>query len=320
MTTTGRYDKCLSSEISDESEASRANSRIADELQRQQRQILVNGRKVNYVDVGTGGPPILLLHGIGASHRIWQATIPSIARMRRVVAIDLPGFGTSDSLPRLFGAVEAADHIGRVCDALDLVQVDLVGHSMGGMLAMQLVSSDPARVRRLALISASLTSIMKFYHHPVAGFIMQPRVCSRFIGQMLVASMPIPRILIEVSISTPQLRRFVCRDILAVPEAVDEQLLLDVLMSSGGGRTLSAALMGFQFDFIRAASAVSERRLDTLVVAGAKDRFTVPADISAFAQLIGEHELVVVPDVGHWPMVERPRIVNCVLKEWLEIG
>jgi pimeloyl-ACP methyl ester carboxylesterase len=232
--------------------------------------------------------------------------------------MDLPGFGASDSLPMLFGAREAAAHIGRVCDALDLGQVDLVGHSMGGMLAMQLVASDPGRVRRLALISVGLTSIMKFYHHPIAGFMVRPRVCSRFISQMLVASVPIPRTLIEIVVSSPRMRRIACRDILAAPEDVDKRLLLDILMSSRSGRTLSAALMGFQFDFIGATSAVSKRRIETLVVAGAKDSFTAAADISAFTRLIGQHDLVTVPDVGHWPMVERPRIISCILKTWLE--
>ena len=316
MTTAGRYGGHRQSGIADRNTPA-SILEAGTGLQWQQRKVVVDGRHVNYVDAGSGEPAVLLLHGIGASHRIWQTTMPALAAVRRVVAIDLPGFGASDSFPVLFGARQAADHIGSICDALGLGQVDLVGHSMGGMIAMQVVASSPDRIGRLALISSSLTTIMKFYCHPVAGFVLQPRVCSRFIGQMAVASLPVSPRLVRSVVSSPRLRRLACRNFLAESGAVDSRVLLDVLISSASGRTLSAALMGFRFDFPGAAAAVAARNRETLLISGAGDRFVGAGDMEVFADLVGPHELAIVRDAGHWPMIEQPRAVIHILKSWL---
>jgi pimeloyl-ACP methyl ester carboxylesterase len=94
-------------------------------------------------------------------------------------------------------------------------------------------------------------------------------------------------------------------------------VLLDVLISSASGRTLSAALMGFRFDFPGAAAAVAARNRETLLISGAGDRFVGAGDMEVFADLVGPHELAIVRDAGHWPMIEQPRAVIHILKSWL---
>jgi len=280
--------------------------------------IEVDGMAVNYVAVGQGAPTVLLLHGIGASYRIWQTALPLLSRLRRVVAIDLPGFGASSPAPGNFGATEAAGHIDRICEFLGLGTVDVVGHSMGGMLAMQLAYSHPERVGRLALISAGLTSIMKFYRHPLATVIAEPAICARFVTQVMVATVAVPPSVVRYVVEQPRLRKLACRDYLADAERVDGDLLLDVLLSCGGPSTLLAAMMGFRFDFMEVAEAMTRRPERALLVAGARDRFTAANDAMAFGRLIGSGDLITIPETGHWPMIERPQALNCVLRAWLD--
>lgn len=108
-------------------------------------------------DVGRGAP-VLLLHGSGpgvSAPANWRLVMPALARERRVIAPDMLGFGQSD---RPAGQVYGMDVWVRqaldLIDALDLPQVDLVGNSFGGGLALALAIRAPERVRRLVLMGA----------------------------------------------------------------------------------------------------------------------------------------------------------------------
>ncbi|CAG9169190.1 2-hydroxy-6-oxo-2,4-heptadienoate hydrolase [Cupriavidus laharis] len=108
-------------------------------------------------DVGRGAP-VLLLHGSGpgvSALANWRLVMPALARERRVIAPDMLGFGQSD---RPAGQVYGMDVWVRqaldLIDALDLPQVDLVGNSFGGGLALALAIRAPERVRRLVLMGA----------------------------------------------------------------------------------------------------------------------------------------------------------------------
>lgn len=99
------------------------------------------------------GPPVLLLHGLCDSHLTWSRVAPALARRRRVVSIDLPGHGLSARPNASYDLAWNASVIGAAIDALDLGEVDLVGHSYGGGVAQWLLLTHRARVRRLALVA-----------------------------------------------------------------------------------------------------------------------------------------------------------------------
>jgi pimeloyl-ACP methyl ester carboxylesterase len=99
------------------------------------------------------GPPVLLLHGLCDSHLTWSRIAPTLARRRHVLSIDLPGHGLSGRPDASYALAWNASVIGAAIDALDLSEVDLVGHSYGGGVAQWLLLTHRARVRRLMLVA-----------------------------------------------------------------------------------------------------------------------------------------------------------------------
>jgi 3-oxoadipate enol-lactonase len=98
----------------------------------------------------SGAPPLVLLHGLGEGAADWDGVAPAFARHWRAYAPDLRGHGRSDWPGDYSVELMRADALGFL-DALGLDRVDLIGHSMGGLVACLLAQESPARVRRLIL-------------------------------------------------------------------------------------------------------------------------------------------------------------------------
>lgn len=114
---------------------------------------MVHGHRVSYVRAGSG-PVLLLLHGIGNNCQTWAAVAGRLAETHTVIAPDLMGHGASDK-PR--GDYSVAGHANVVRDlmsVLDIEQATVVGHSLGGGIALQFAYQFPERCERLALVSS----------------------------------------------------------------------------------------------------------------------------------------------------------------------
>jgi pyruvate dehydrogenase E2 component (dihydrolipoamide acetyltransferase) len=140
----------------------------------QARLVEAGGRRFNCLEMGEGGIPVLLLHGFGADLNTWMFLQPALAEGRRTIALDLPGHGGSQK--ELEGADEAsfAAAIGRLLAALEIDRAHLVGHSMGGGIALALAARHPERVASLTLI-ASAGLGPKINADFIAGFIRAQR-------------------------------------------------------------------------------------------------------------------------------------------------
>jgi pimeloyl-ACP methyl ester carboxylesterase len=111
----------------------------------------IQDTRIAWVQAGAG-PPLLLLHGYGGSARWWARNLAPLARSHTVYALDLPGFGASRLLgPYSFGRV--MELLASWMDANGITSAVVVGHSMGGQIAMLLAASHPAKVCALALIA-----------------------------------------------------------------------------------------------------------------------------------------------------------------------
>jgi pimeloyl-ACP methyl ester carboxylesterase len=122
---------------------------------------LAHGGRVHYAERGerrAGGPPVLLVHGAGASSAIWMMTMARLARAARVVAVDLPGHGPSP-LPEAGVAGLSLDGyrdaVGGLAATLCLGPSLLVGHSMGALVALEAALAWPDQVRGLVLCGAA---------------------------------------------------------------------------------------------------------------------------------------------------------------------
>jgi|RhiMetdeSRZDD1v2_1073273.scaffolds.fasta_scaffold16216_9 pyruvate dehydrogenase E2 component (dihydrolipoyllysine-residue acetyltransferase) len=114
--------------------------------------VRAGSRHINCLIQGEGST-VVLIHGFGGSTQSWSLTQPALAAKHRVIAIDLPGHGDSDetlaegSLAELAGAVEL------VFDALEIDAAHVIGHSLGGAVAIAALLMNPSRSRSLALIA-----------------------------------------------------------------------------------------------------------------------------------------------------------------------
>ncbi|HKA86555.1 MAG TPA: alpha/beta fold hydrolase, partial [Haliangiales bacterium] len=120
------------------------------------RFLSIGGNRVFYHRRGRGRP-LVLVHGWMVSHWAWRHVIPSLAGDYDVVAIDLPGFGESDRpspSEYRYDAPAFAETLIGVLDSLAIERATLVGHSMGGGVALYAAARRPERVERLVLIDA----------------------------------------------------------------------------------------------------------------------------------------------------------------------
>ncbi|MDQ3983371.1 MAG: alpha/beta fold hydrolase [Actinomycetota bacterium] len=106
--------------------------------------------------------PLLLIHGLGASKASWLTVLPQLARNHRVVAIDLPGFGSTSKPRGRYDAPWFATHVMSFMEVTDLRGALVAGNSMGGRVAMEIAMREPRLVRAIACIC------------PVAAFYKRP--------------------------------------------------------------------------------------------------------------------------------------------------
>jgi pimeloyl-ACP methyl ester carboxylesterase len=115
--------------------------------------IRIHGRDVAYVSGGEG-PVLLLIHGIGGDWQTWEPVLEALADHHHVVAVDLPGHGGSAKGAGDYSLGGLANVLRDLMAALDLERATLVGHSLGGGVAMQFAYQYPERCERLVLVSS----------------------------------------------------------------------------------------------------------------------------------------------------------------------
>ena len=102
------------------------------------------------------GPPIVLLHGVGARHLVWNEVIPPLAAHHRVVAPDLRGHGRAPAPPdSTYSFDEHAADVLQLLDTKGFGEVHLVGSSAGALLALRLALDHPERTRSLVMVSGA---------------------------------------------------------------------------------------------------------------------------------------------------------------------
>lgn len=101
------------------------------------------------------GPPVLLVHGVGARGQVWNKVVEHLAPHYRCVSYDLRGHGGSDGADQPFGLDEFVADLEALRAQLDIDKVHIVGHSLGGMIAPAYAHAHPERVRSLSLVSTA---------------------------------------------------------------------------------------------------------------------------------------------------------------------
>lgn len=118
---------------------------------------LSDGLSAGLIEVGPkdrAGEPLLLIHGVGLNARAWAPQIAALAATHRVLAVDMPGHGTSSPLPPGATLPDYVAWAARVILSLNAGAVNVAGHSMGALIATGLAADYPELVRRVAVLNA----------------------------------------------------------------------------------------------------------------------------------------------------------------------
>ncbi len=115
-----------------------------------------DGAVLAYDDAGSGYPPLVLVHGAACNRRFWCQQVPRFSSAHRVVAVDLRGHGESDAPSERYTVRLFAEDLASTCTQLGIESPVAVGHSLGGLVALDLASAYPSQVGAAVLIDSPL--------------------------------------------------------------------------------------------------------------------------------------------------------------------
>jgi pimeloyl-ACP methyl ester carboxylesterase len=252
-----------------------------------------DGGSVHAVERGSGRP-LVLLHGITLRSDVWAPQFHQLADRYRVIAVDLRGHGRSAAGSDGYGMPRLAADLATLLEDLDLHDAVVVGHSMGGMTAMQFCGDFPEvlaeRVAGLVLVATRAHQVMPPYVDRVARALIGR-------GQRVVdggGALPA-----RATVTTRAAR-------LAFGDRPSRRA---VEIVAGMGQSMEpAAMVSSLAGLIEHDAREALRTTDTptLVIVGTRDLLTPVPAASHLAHLLPNCELVVLPRAGHQLMQERP--------------
>jgi len=222
-------------------------------------------------------PPLVFIHGAGGAATVWLDLFRHFERERRVVALDLPGHGQSDPWHDVDDRGRIAyfrDAVGVACAHLQINKAILVGHSMGGLIALAAAAAYPEKVAGLVMLASAVA--------------MKP--APTLMNALVASPTRQAELLAELGWSPATPRDTVARWFRTVTGADPEVTLADL-------RAVSA------FDGASLLPQVSAR---TLLLAGADDLLCPPSMVKATGKALRGAELAIVPDAGHQLHLEQP--------------
>jgi pimeloyl-ACP methyl ester carboxylesterase len=271
------------------------------------KKVKISGIDVHFVEVGKG-PPILLLHGLGGSWKDWSANLPAFAAAYRVIAMDFPGSGESDKPEVRYSIEWLTDVVEKFLQEQEIDQVTLIGHSMGGVVALNVASQPKSKVKKLVIIDAvGIGNKSEFLAYVMAKKILGPDTVWEPVENFLKNQFrAMADDLIEKQ--KPQ----TARDLF-------ESLKMPIIGEPLLPMTPEVQMIASIFDFdIRPKLACIQQ--PTLVLWGAKDLVASTQDASFLQTRIRASTLIIFPDSGHSPMMEHPSLFNRELGQFLQAG
>jgi pimeloyl-ACP methyl ester carboxylesterase len=112
----------------------------------------LDGHRIAYVERGSGGSALVLIHGWTCDHTFWRDTIPELSKSRRVIAVDLPGHGSSDKPEIVYSMELFARAVNAVLEQARVEKAVLAGHSMGTAVALTVHRLSPEKVAALVIV------------------------------------------------------------------------------------------------------------------------------------------------------------------------
>ena len=261
--------------------------------------IQVNGLKTAYYVAGKGERDILFIHGWAASGRMWLRSMWSLRHTYRTWALDLPGFGRSESPPIDWYTTEHyTDHVAAFCEATGIRPYAAIGHSMGGRIALDLARRYPHLAEKVIAASPTITGKLGFNLNILmaGGFGKALVRLSRHVWPLATAGV----------MSTYWTPRFLGSE--GVKRSTDDLRRSSWQAAIGSLRAVASE------DYSPYLPDISH---PTLIICGQRD-YTVPAnDFRLAARSLPNARLVMLDQVHHWPADEAPHLFVETIQSFL---
>lgn len=249
---------------------------------------------ITFKTLGGEGEDLVLIHGFGSDRLSWAGTSPALMEVARVHSLDLPGHGDSLAADTGDGSPLAlAELVADTLDAHGIQTAHLLGHSLGGTIALILAAAERQRIRSLSLLA--------------------PAGLGRGIDRDFLSAFPDltnkeeAEALLQRLVSKPLLiNRFTVARVL---EQLARPGAREALRSIANGMLAQEAQLGTW------AAQVAETGIPRLVIFGGADRIN-PPDPSALVAFAAR--TLVIPEAGHLPHVEAARQVNTELTDFIK--
>lgn len=244
------------------------------------------------------GEPILYAHGFPLDHSMWQHQLDGCAEFSHGIAPDLRGFGQSRSNDTTVTMAQFADDLAALLDSLGIQEpVTFCGLSMGGYIAWEFFERHRARLRRLVLCDTRAVA------DSAEGAAQRQKLAELVLARgsdLLVAQM------------TPKLFSEATQHSGSVVVAAMQQVIRGT-----APQAIAAALRGMaeRRDF---SERLGDIDVPTLVICGAHDAISPPAEMRGIAAAIPGARYVEIPDAGHMAPLENPHAVQQALRDFLE--
>jgi pimeloyl-ACP methyl ester carboxylesterase len=268
--------------------------------------LMLHGHSITYVQKGTG-PVLLLIHGVAGSLETWRSVIDPLARDATVLAVDLPGHGTSSPGGGDYSLGSLAAGLRDVMTALGHDRATLVGHSLGGGIAMQFSYQFPEMTERLVLVSSG-----------GLGLEVNPA--------LRAASLPGASLFLSVTAEATRRGSGLARRVLRATHSpsspgLDELVRSYASLADADRRSAFLAtvrsVVGLNGQTVRADDRLYlAKDLPVLLIWGAEDPIIPVEHARAAHKLLPDSTLAAFDGVRHFPHVEAPQQFVTALQDF----
>ncbi|NUP14156.1 MAG: alpha/beta hydrolase [Polyangiaceae bacterium] len=272
---------------------------------RETRDVTVRDIRIRAVEAGRGkGPPLLLIHGFIVTHAEWDDVLDELAQKFHVIAPDLPGFGDSakPSPSRFAYGIEAfSESMADLVSAFGVGRVNVIGHSMGGAVALTLAAQHPELVNRLVVVDPLTYPFPRNFKaklplYPVVG----PFIFKQLYGRAMFRAYFRDEVFSRgVPLNLPRIDTFYDK------------------FNSPAARESAYATMRAMLDTRTVVARLGRVRAPTLVVWGRDDKLFPSSHAPRLAKELA-HARLEIMDCGHSPAEEKPEQFLAVVNEFLE--
>ena len=252
-------------------------------------------------DVIGGGPAVVLVHGWLSSSRIWEQLAGRLAQRFTVYTLDLSGFGESDKPLSGYGIRNGSRLLYAFCAHFGLTRANVIGHDLGGAMAVKLAADHPDVVGRLVVISApadedqiDLPTMLWLVTVPVVG----------------------PLFYALGRVARP-VRRLWMRPFVADSDDLTEVIVDDAGLSTPAAVSKTLSISRREISRGRLARQARIIKIPLLVVAGEEDQIVDPQSVGVWAGGVDKAEICLLDECGHMPMVERVAEFNAQILAFL---